>query len=183
MALKVLDSEFGAGMGPERFRREIETGARLEHPHIVPVLDSGEAKGLLWYTMPYVEGESLRQRLDRDGVLPVEEALRLAQEAADALNCAHSHGVVHRDVKPENILLSGGHAPVADFGIARALEAASDERLTGTGVTVGTPAYMSPSRRQGRACSTAAATSTPWAAFSTSCSRASRHSPAARRKP
>jgi TolB-like protein/Flp pilus assembly protein TadD len=149
VALKVLDPALAIGLGPERFRREIETAARLEHPHILPVLDSGEAQGWLWYTMPYVEGESLRGRLERTGALPLEEALRLTREAADALDCAHRHGVVHRDIKPENILLSGDHARVADFGIARALEGAGDERLTGTGVTVGTPAYMSPEQGWG----------------------------------
>jgi len=149
VALKVLHPELGLGVGPERFRREIETAARLEHPHILPVFDSGEAAGQLWYTMPYVEGESLRGRLERTGPLPVEEALRFAREAADALDCAHRHGVVHRDIKPENILLSGGHARVADFGIATALEVAGSERLTGTGVTVGTPAYMSPEQAGG----------------------------------
>jgi eukaryotic-like serine/threonine-protein kinase len=149
VALKVLDPALAIGLGPERFRREIETAARLEHPHILPMLDSGEAQGWLWYTMPYVEGESLRGRLERTGALPLEEALRLTREAADALDCAHRHGVVHRDIKPENILLSGDHARVADFGIAQALEAAGDERLTGTGVTVGTPAYMSPEQGWG----------------------------------
>ncbi|HET6577482.1 MAG TPA: serine/threonine-protein kinase, partial [Gemmatimonadales bacterium] len=149
VALKVLDPALAVGLGPERFRREIETAARLEHPHILPVLDSGEAQSWLWYTMPYVEGESLRGRLERTGALPLEEALRLTGEAADALDCAHRHGVVHRDIKPENILLSGGHARVADFGIAQALEAAGGERLTGTGLTVGTPAYMSPEQGAG----------------------------------
>src|SRR5207247_601474 len=100
VALKVLDPALALGLGPERFRREIETAARLEHPPILPVLDSGEAQGWLWYTMPYVEGESLRGRLERTGALPLEEALRLTREAADALDCAHRHGVVHRDIKP-----------------------------------------------------------------------------------
>jgi serine/threonine-protein kinase len=149
VAIKVLDPALAIGVGPERFRLEIETAARLEHPNILPVLDSGEARGWLWYAMPYVEGESMRGRLERTGALPIEEALRLIREAADALECAHRHGVVHRDIKPENILLSGGHARVADFGVARALEAAGNERLTGTGVAIGTPAYMSPEQAGG----------------------------------
>jgi serine/threonine-protein kinase len=149
VALKVLHPELGAAMGAERFRHEIETAARLEHPHILPVFDSGEAAGQLWYTMPYVQGESLRDRLRRQGQLPIEEALRLIREAADGLDNAHQHGVIHRDIKPENILLSGNHARVADFGIARALEAGEDQRLTATGVTVGTPAYMSPEQASG----------------------------------
>jgi serine/threonine-protein kinase len=149
VALKVLDPELGIGVGSERFRREIETAARLEHPHILPVLDSGEARELLWYTMPYVEGESLRRRLNNSVRLPIEEAVRLTREAALALHFAHRHGVIHRDVKPENILLSDDQALVADFGIAKALEAVGDERLTGTGMTVGTPSYMSPEQAAG----------------------------------
>jgi serine/threonine protein kinase len=145
VALKVLQPELAQALGPERrFLREIRTAARLEHLHILPLLDSGEAEGWLWYTMPYVEGESLRDRLRREGQLPVEEALRLTSEVADALEYAHAHGVVHRDIKPENILVSGGHARVADFGIAKAVEAAGGEKLTASGVMVGTPAYMSP---------------------------------------
>ena len=148
VALKVLHPELSAGLGPERFLREIRTTARLDHPHILPLLDSGEAGALLWYTMPYVEGESLRDRLRREGQLPVDQALRIAGETADALDCAHEHGIVHRDIKPENILLSRGHARVADFGIARALEAAGGE-ITATGLAIGTPAYMSPEQASG----------------------------------
>ena len=151
VALKVLHPELSAGLGPERFLREIRTTARLDHPHILPLLDSGEAGALLWYTMPYVEGESLRDRLRREGQLPVDQALRIAGETAEALDCAGEHGIVHRDIKPENILLSRGHARVADFGIARALEAAGGDHLTATGLAVGTPAYMSPEQASGGA--------------------------------
>ncbi len=144
VALKLLHPELASTVGPERFLREIHLTARLEHPHILPVFDSGEASGLLWYTMPYVEGESLRDRLRREGQLPVEEALRLAGEVADALDYARQQGVIHRDIKPENILLARGHARVADFGVARALEAGGGSQLTETGLAIGTPAYMSP---------------------------------------
>ena len=124
VALKVLRPELAASLGTERFLREITLTARLDHPHILPLLDSGEAGGLLYYVMPFVEGESLRARLEREKQLPLEEALRIAREVADALGYAHQHGIVHRDIKPENILLSRGHARVADFGIARAVTAA-----------------------------------------------------------
>jgi TolB-like protein/Flp pilus assembly protein TadD len=144
VALKVLHPELAATLGPERFQREIRTTARLQHPHILPVLDSGEAAGQLWYTMPYIDGESLRDRLRRERQLPIDDALQITREVADALGYAHDQGVVHRDVKPENIMLSRGHALVADFGVARALEAAGGVQLTGTGMSVGTPAYMSP---------------------------------------
>jgi TolB-like protein/Tfp pilus assembly protein PilF/tRNA A-37 threonylcarbamoyl transferase component Bud32 len=149
VALKVLHPELAAVLGPERFLREIELCARLTHPHILPLHDSGEAGGSLYYVMPYVEGESLRERLTREKQLPVDDALRITREVADALDYAHSHGVLHRDIKPENILLEAGHAVVADFGIARAIDHASGEKLTETGVTLGTPAYMSPEQAAG----------------------------------
>src|ERR671933_2011097 len=129
VALKVLHPELAHALGPERFLREIRTAARLQHPHILSVHDSGEAAGQLWFAMPYVEGESLRDRLNRERQLPVEDAVRITREAALALDYAHRHGVIHRDVKPENILLSDGQALVADFGIARALSGGA-ERLT-----------------------------------------------------
>jgi tRNA A-37 threonylcarbamoyl transferase component Bud32 len=144
VALKLLHGELAAALGPERFLREIKLTARLDHPHILPVLDSGETLGRLWYTMPFVEGESLRDRLRREPQLPLDDALAIAREVGDALDYAHRHGVIHRDIKPENILIAHGHARVGDFGIARAVEAAGGEELTGTGLAVGTPTYMSP---------------------------------------
>ena len=144
VALKVLHPELAHALGPERFLREIHVCARLQHPHIVVVYDSGEADGQLWFTMPYIDGETLRTRLLREKQLPLDDALRIAREVADALHYAHQHGVIHRDIKPENILLSGAHALVADFGIARAFSADIDERLTASGISVGTPQYMSP---------------------------------------
>src|SRR5215470_8211992 len=116
VAIKVLDPELAASIGADRFLREIEVTARIDHPHILPLLDSGEAAGLFYYVMPYVEGESLRDRLDREKQLPFDEALQIARQVADALGYAHGRGIVHRDIKPENILLSAGHARVADFG-------------------------------------------------------------------
>ncbi|UCD24738.1 MAG: protein kinase [Gemmatimonadota bacterium] len=149
VAIKVLKPELAAALGPERFLREIEISARLDHPHILPLYDSGEADGFLFYVMPYVEGESLRDRLDREKQLPLEDALQIAREVADALSYAHSHDVIHRDIKPENIMLAGGHARVADFGIALAIRAAGGERLTATGMSIGTPIYMSPEQAAG----------------------------------
>jgi serine/threonine-protein kinase len=151
VALKVLRPELSPSLGAERFLREIRLAAALQHPHILPLFDSGEADGLLYYVMPYVEGESLRTRLDREGQLPIEGALKIAREVADALQYAHDRDVVHRDIKPENILLSGDHALVADFGIARAIRAAGGLKLTDTGLAVGTPVYMSPEQATGQA--------------------------------
>jgi serine/threonine-protein kinase len=148
VALKLLHPELAASLGPERFQREIRLAARLQHPHVLTVLDSGETQGRLWFTMPYVEGESLRDRLRRERQLPVDAATRIATEAARGLEYAHQHGVVHRDVKPENILLTrDGSTLVADFGIARAL--GGDDGLTQTGLAIGTPAYMSPEQAAG----------------------------------
>jgi serine/threonine-protein kinase len=149
VAIKVLRPELAAALGAERFLREIQIAAKLSHPHILPLYDSGEADGLLFFIMPYVEGESLRQRLDREGRLPADTAVQLAAEVAAALDYAHQQGIVHRDIKPENILLHTGQAIVADFGIARAIDAAAGDgpshtAITGTGVIVGTPRYMSP---------------------------------------
>jgi serine/threonine-protein kinase len=144
VAVKVLHPELAAALGSERFLREIKVTARLNHPHILPLLDSGEADGFVYYVMPYVEGESLRHRLNHEKQLPVHDALKIAREIAAALSYAHSSDVVHRDIKPENILLAAGTAVVADFGIATAVSAAGGQRLTETGLAVGTPAYMSP---------------------------------------
>ena len=150
VAIKVLRPDFTASVGSGRFLREIRTAAQLQHPHILPLHDSGETNGLLYYVMPFVEGESLRDRLNREHQLPLEEALRITRDVGDALVYAHGRGVVHRDIKPENILLSrsgdeaGGHALVADFGIALAASTTTEETLTQAGIAVGTPAYMSP---------------------------------------
>jgi hypothetical protein len=149
VALKVLRPELAAALGSERFLREIRLTARLDHPHILPVLDSGEDRGVLWYTMPYVRGETLRDLLRRETQLPLDLALDLAHQIAGALDHAHHDGVVHRDLKPENILLSESQARVADFGVARALDAAGGERITETGLALGTPAYMSPEQAVG----------------------------------
>jgi serine/threonine-protein kinase len=157
VALKVLRPELAVSLGAERFLREIMLAARLQHPHVVSVYESGEIETaghpgapVLWFAMPYVEGESLRERLRRQGRLPRREALRIAREAARGLHYAHEHGVIHRDVKPENILLTrDGSTLVADFGIARPTGSTSASHLTGTGIVVGTPAYMSPEQALG----------------------------------
>ena len=149
VAIKVLRPELGASIGTDRFLREIRTSAQLQHPNILALYDSGEAAGLLYYVMPFIEGESLRDKLNREKQLPIDEAVMLVREAADALHFAHQRGIVHRDIKPENILLQGGHALVADFGIARAVSEAGGEKLTQTGMAIGTPHYMSPEQGMG----------------------------------
>ena len=149
VAIKVLRPELSASLGSDRFNREIKVAAGLQHPHILGLYDSGAADGLLYYVMPFVEGESLRDKLDREKQLGVEDAIRLVCECAEALNYAHSRGVIHRDMKPENVMLSGGHALVADFGIAKAFSEAGAQKLTETGMAVGTPYYMSPEQAMG----------------------------------
>ncbi len=149
VAVKVLHPEVTAILGRERFLREIDLVAPLAHPHILPLYDSGEADGLLFHVSPLLEGETLRHRLVRERMLPVDEALRIGGEILDALSYAHSHGVVHRDVKPSNILLAAHHALISDFGVARAIEEGGGSRLTATGIVVGTPAYMSPEQAGG----------------------------------
>ena len=149
VALKVLRPELGAVLGTERFLSEISVTANLQHPHLLPLFDSGEADGLLFYVMPFIQGESLRDRLDREKQLPVEEAVRIAVAAASALDYAHRHNVVHRDLKPENILLHDGQPVVADFGIALAVTNAGGTRVTQTGLSLGTPQYMSPEQATG----------------------------------
>src|SRR6476469_8648754 len=149
VALKVLHPDLAVALGPDRFLREIRLAARLNHPHILPLFDSGEAKGFLYYVMPYVEGESLRERLDREQQLPIEEAVHHGRAIASALDYAHRQNIVHRDIKPENVMLYEGEAMVMDFGIAKAVSAAGSETLTQTGMMIGTPAYVSPEQAAG----------------------------------
>ena len=149
VAIKVLHPDLGAALGSERFLSEIKTTAKLQHPHILPLLDSGEADGLLYYVMPLVTGETLRERLERERQLPIADAVRIAREVASAVDYAHRHGVIHRDIKPENILLHDGSALVADFGIALAVQTAASTRMTQTGLSLGTPQYMSPEQAMG----------------------------------
>jgi len=145
VAVKVLRPDLAASLGSERFFREIQVAARLQHPHILPLLDSGEAAGYYYYVMPYVHGESLRERLDKHGELPIPEAVRILREVVDALAEAHGNGVVHRDIKPDNVMLSGRHALVTDFGVAKAVsEATGEQKLTTAGIALGTPTYMAP---------------------------------------
>lgn len=150
VAVKVFEPELAAAVGSRRFEREIEVVARLRHPHILPLHDSGVSNGISWYVMPFVEGESLRERLKREGHLPVREAMRIAREVADALSYAHARGVVHRDVKPGNIMLEANHAVVTDFGIAALTQEVGPERLTQSGMSPGTPLYMSPEQAAGQ---------------------------------
>ena len=169
VALKVMHPELAVTLGRERFLREIRVAAGFSHPHIVPLHDSGSADGMLFYVMPFVEGESLRARLARDGTLPIPDVMTFARQVADAVAYAHDRGVVHRDLKPDNVLIdSSGHALVTDFGVALAAHRAGDEHLTRTGVSLGTPAYMSP--EQLATWWTRAATSGPWGASCTRCS-------------
>ena len=149
VALKVLTPMLSAALARERFLAEIQIAASLAHPHIVALHDSGESDGLLYYVMPFIEGESLRERLSRETRLPVEQTVRIATEVADALTFAHARHIVHRDMKPENILFEAGHAVICDFGIARAVQMSSEDRLTDTGVLIGTPSYMSPEQAAG----------------------------------
>jgi len=144
VAIKVLKPELAAVLGADRFVVEIKTTAALQHPHILPLFDSGEADGLLYYVMPYIQGETIREKLNRETQFGVDDAIRIAREVADALDYAHRHGVIHRDIKPENILLHDGRAMVMDFGIALAVSAAAGGRMTETGLSLGTPHYMSP---------------------------------------
>ena len=149
VAIKVLKPEIAAALGADRFQQEIKVTAKLSHPHILQLLDSGEMGDLLFYVMPYIAGESLRQKLAREGPTDLAEGLAITRQIAGALEYAHGKGVVHRDIKPENILLHEGEAMVADFGIALAISAAGGERLTATGIAIGTPAYMSPEQIRG----------------------------------
>ena len=155
VAIKMLHPELSALLGAERFLSEIRTTAALQHPHILPLFDSGVVDGLLYYVMPLVDGDTLRERLTRETQLPVAEAVRIAVQIAGALDYAHRHGVIHRDIKPENILLHEGNAMVADFGIALAVEHAGGQRVTQTGLSLGTPRYMSPEQAMGEKAITA----------------------------
>ena len=149
VALKVLKPELAAVVGAERFLAEIKTTANLQHPHILPLFDSGEADSFVFYVMPFVEGESLRERLDREHQLPVDEAVKITTDLTEALDYAHRHDVIHRDIKPANILMHEGRPLIADFGIALAVGAAGGGRMTETGLSLGTPFYMSPEQATG----------------------------------
>ena len=149
VAIKVLRPDVAQTVSADRFLREIRIAAQLQHPNVLALIDSGEVNGITYFVMPYVPGESLRERLDREKQLSIDDALQIAREVADALAYAHEHGVIHRDIKPENILLGSGHALVSDFGIARAVSVGNTGKLTEPGVAVGTPAYMSPEQATG----------------------------------
>src|SRR5688572_8471618 len=151
VAIKVLHPDLAATIGAERFEREIKLAAKLQHPHILGLIDSGEANGLFYYVMPFIQGESVRDKLDREKQLGVDEAIQITLEVADALGYAHAQNIIHRDIKPENVMMSNGHALVADFGIARARTEAGQSKLTQTGMAVGTPVYMSPEQATGEA--------------------------------
>jgi serine/threonine protein kinase len=181
VAIKVLKPELAAVLGADRFVVEIRTTAALQHPHILPLFDSGEAKGFLFYVMPFIDGETLRTRLDRETQLGVEESVRITRDIADALDYAHHHGVIHRDIKPENILLQNGRPMVADFGIALAVSAAAGGRMTETGLSLGTPHYSRPSRRPLKRKSRRGPTCSHWPACCTKCSPDNRRTSVDRR--
>ncbi len=150
VVIKVLPPEMAAGVNQDRFRREIQLAARLQHPHIVPLLTAGVAGDVLYYVMPFIKGDSLRAKLTRETELPVAEAVRILREVTDALAYAHGEGVVHRDIKPDNVMISGGHALVTDFGVAKAVsESTGGQSLTSLGLAIGTPAYMAPEQASG----------------------------------
>ncbi|UCD25085.1 MAG: serine/threonine protein kinase [Gemmatimonadota bacterium] len=149
VAVKVMDPDMTMGLGAERFLREIKISSALEHPHIVPILDQDHGGDLMYFVMQYIEGESLRALMTREGQMRVDPALGFSQEVGSALSYAHAHGVIHRDIKPENVLISDGHAVVADFGVARAIQEAHEDILTAPGVALGTPDYMSPEQARG----------------------------------
>jgi serine/threonine-protein kinase len=180
VALKVLRPELGAVLGNERFLAEVKITARLDHPHILTLIDSGSAGGLLYYVLPYVRGESLRDLLNREQQLSLEQALAITKQVGSALDYAHRKGVVHRDIKPENILLQEGEAMLADFGIALAVQESGGSRLTETGLSLGTPHYMSPEQATGDRNVDARATSIRWRRCSSKCWSASRRSRARR---
>ena len=184
VAVKVLRPDLAASLGPERFLREVTIAANLQHPHVLPLYDSGQADGFLYYVMPYVEGTNLRQKLIREGELPIAEAVRILRDMADAMAYAHQHGVVHRDIKPENVMLSGRHALVTDFGVAKAVsQATGRQTLTTAGVALGTPTYMSPGAGGGGSAHRSPGghlRASAW--WRTSCSRGARHLPGRARR-